>query len=404
MVAAIGDGAALDREIGTVLAAVAVAARLVAVPCVVVAVVSGVQGGHFTRVPLAAACYTAVASWAVVYLAHALRGRPPGWVSTVDVGVVAVAMLTLRFAVDADYFADVSNSALEPFAAAALVGVAIVAPLRKVVAACSLLGVVYLLTVTRDSADIVLNGVGDLTWQIGIALVCTVGAERLRRASATVARAARAVAEERERLAESRGRDLERLRHRRAQQQAYLDLHDGPLALLTAMSRPAPAGHPDPELRLRCAANANLLRGLLSDDAGGFDGAMPGLQLALVGAGADCAALGLRVRYQFRSLPEELDDPVVEALRGATRAALNNIVAHAGTGAAWVTAEAEHEDGRATVTVDIVDRGVGFDPGAVAVGMGLPVAITGRMADVGGSATVDSVPGEGTWIRLRWPA
>lgn len=404
MVAAIGDGAALDREIGTVLAAVAVAARLVAIPCVVVAVVSGIQGGHFTRVPLAAACYAAVAGWAVVYLTHALRGRPPGWVSTVDVGVVAVAMLTLRFAVDADYFADVSNSALEPFAAAALVGVAIVAPLRKVVAACSLLGVVYLLTVTHDSADIVLNGVGDLTWQIGIALVCTVGAERLRRASATVARAARDVAEERERLAESRGRELERLRHRRAQQQAYLDLHDGPLALLTAMSRPAPVGHPDPEVRLRCAANANLLRGLLSDDAGGFDGAMPGLQLALVGAGADCAALGLRVRYQFRSLPEELDDSVVEALRGATRAALNNIVAHAGTGAAWVTAEAEQEEGRATVTVDIVDRGVGFDPEAVAVGMGLPVAITGRMADVGGLAAIDSVPGEGTWIRLRWPA
>jgi signal transduction histidine kinase len=404
MVTAIGDGAALDREIGNVLAAVAVAARLVAVPCVVVAVASGIEGGHFVRVPLAAACYTAVACWAVVYLLAALRGRPPGWVSAVDVGVVAAAMLSLRFAVDPEYFADVSNSALEPFAAAALVGVAIVAPLRRVVAACSLLGVVYLLTVTRDSADIMFNGVGDLSWQVGIALVCTVGAERLRRASATVARAARAVADDRERLAESRGRELERLRHRRAQQQAYLDLHDGPLALLTAMSRPAPVGHPDPEVRLRCAANANLLRGLLSDDAGRYDGAMPDLQLALVGAGADCAALGLRVRYQFRSLPEELDDSVVEALRGATRAALNNIVAHAGTGAAWVTAEAEREDGRPAVTVDIVDRGAGFDPAAVAVGLGLPVAIVGRMAGVGGAAAIDSVPGEGTWIRLRWPA
>src|ERR1041385_9085836 len=90
MVAEIGDGATLDRHIGKALIAVAVAARMVALPCVLVSVLSGAERGHFVRVPLAVACYTTVTCWAVVYLVAARRGRPPGWVSAVDVGTVAV--------------------------------------------------------------------------------------------------------------------------------------------------------------------------------------------------------------------------------------------------------------------------------------------------------------------------
>ena len=142
---------------------------------------------------------------------------------------------------------------------------------------------------------------------------------------------------------------------------------------------------------------------VLNDEDAGESESVPELRLALVGAGADCAALGLRVRFQFGSLPAKVPEPVVEALCGATRAALNNVLAHAGTRTAWVTVETAGDDPDA-ITVDIVDRGAGFDPDTTIAGVGLPTAIAGRMAEAGGVAGVDSAPGHGTWVRLRWPA
>jgi signal transduction histidine kinase len=48
---------------------------------------------------------------------------------------------------------------------------------------------------------------------------------------------------------------------------------------------------------------------------------------------------------------------------------------------------------------------VGFDPTAVgAYRFGLALSVLDRMAAVGGCATVDSAPGCGTVVRLRWPA
>ncbi|MEY9855671.1 signal transduction histidine kinase [Catenulispora sp. GAS73] len=404
MTAGVEDGLHIERHVSAVLTAVAVTARAVALICAVISLVVGLREGQFAHVRLAVAAYAAVGSWALVYLARARGGPPALWISAVDVAVLAAALTTLRVAGGAGYFDDVSNSALEPFVSAALVGVAIHASTRQTLAACAVLGPAYLAAViTRLSVADVANAVGDLAWQVGIALVCLAGARRLHRAAAVVSAGARSVLTERERLAEDRGRDLERRRQHADRRRRHLELHDGPLALLTAMSRPAPVGHPDARVRERCAANADLLRGLLSekDDSGGES--VPELRLALVGTGADCAALGLRVRYQFGALPPWLPEPVVEALRGATRAALNNVLAHAGTRTAWVTVEAAGDDPGA-VTVDVVDRGAGFDPGTATAGVGLPTAIAGRMAEVGGAAEVDSIPGHGTWVRLRWPA
>lgn len=410
MTAGVEDGIHIERHVGAVLTAVAVTARAVALVCAVISLVVGLREGQFVHIRLAVAAYAAVGAWALVYLARARGGPPALWISGVDVAVLAAAMITLRVAGGAAYFNNVSNSALEPFVSAALVGVAIHASTRQTLAACAVLGPAYLATViTRLSVTEVADALGDLAWQLGIALVCLVGARRLHRAAAAVSAGARSVLTERERLAEDRGRDLERRRQHRDLRRRHLKLHDGPLALLTAMSRPAPVGHPDARVRERCAANADLLRGLLSekDDSGGESApeleSVPELRLALVGTGADCAALGLRVRYQFGALPPGLPEPVVEALCGATRAALNNVLAHAGTRTAWVTVEAAGEDPEA-VTVDVVDRGSGFDPGTTTAGVGLPTAIAGRMAEVGGAAGVDSVPGHGTWVRLRWPA
>jgi len=51
-----------------------------------------------------------------------------------------------------------------------------------------------------------------------------------------------------------------------------------------------------------------------------------------------------------------------------------------------------------------VDRGRGFDPERTAHGLGLSRSVYARLREVGGRAGVDSAPGEGAQVELRWPA
>jgi len=92
----------------------------------------------------------------------------------------------------------------------------------------------------------------------------------------------------------------------------------------------------------------------------------------------------------------------------ATAKWANNVAAHAGTGKAWVTVGVTPPgdvaaQGRLQVTVR--DAGAGFDPGSVdRARLGVRRSITERVEDWGGSASVQSAPGEGTVVRLSWPA
>ncbi|MEU3946536.1 ATP-binding protein [Streptomyces sp. NPDC029526] len=122
---------------------------------------------------------------------------------------------------------------------------------------------------------------------------------------------------------------------------------------------------------------------------------------------AEC--LGLRVTAQYHGLNRLTDLPtdVATALGAALTEALNNVLRHAGTGHAYVTVTGTRnrtEDGGGGVTVTAVDRGVGFDPATVTQGLGLRHSVTARMNEAGGAAFVDSAPGEGTRVELRWPA
>lgn len=191
------------------------------------------------------------------------------------------------------------------------------------------------------------------------------------------------------------------MRHFREHVRRYRALHDGPLRILTAIAGPGPLGHPDPMVRRQCAIAVNVLRGTTPDSAGNT---LTDLSLALVEAGSDCAVHGLRVEYHFSDLPDDLPAHVVEALSRASGEALNNVVAHAGTSKVRLTAMTTGESPRRTVTVAIVDQGVGFDPAVITPGYGMRHSILGRMAEVGGGAGVDSHPGQGTRIDLRWPA
>ncbi len=100
-------------------------------------------------------------------------------------------------------------------------------------------------------------------------------------------------------------------------------------------------------------------------------------------------------------LPEHVHNEAVAAVRSA----LDNVERHAGTGArAWILLE----DTPAAVTVTVRDDGTGIphgrlDAAAAAGRLGIAQSIRGRMRDLGGSATISSIPGQGTEIELHIP-
>ena len=92
-----------------------------------------------------------------------------------------------------------------------------------------------------------------------------------------------------------------------------------------------------------------------------------------------------------------LDDGA-QALVGAAREALRNAARHGAGAPIFVFAQITP----AGAEVFVRDEGRGFDPATVpAERRGLRDAVIGRMAAVGGSATVESVAGEGTEVALR---
>ena len=96
---------------------------------------------------------------------------------------------------------------------------------------------------------------------------------------------------------------------------------------------------------------------------------------------------------------------VGEEIAAAVRAALDNVREHCGERArAWVLVEDEPD----MVTVTIRDDGPGIpdgrlDEAAAAGRLGVSQSICGRLRDLGGSASVSSLLGEGTEVTLRLP-
>ncbi len=101
--------------------------------------------------------------------------------------------------------------------------------------------------------------------------------------------------------------------------------------------------------------------------------------------------------------PVPLAPPVARELAAAIGAALDNVARH-GDGRAWVLVE---DEGTA-VTVSIRDEGPGFTPERLAEAaaqgrLGVTHAIQGRLAELGGTARINSTPGSGTEVELTVP-
>jgi signal transduction histidine kinase len=195
-------------------------------------------------------------------------------------------------------------------------------------------------------------------------------------------------------------------------------MHDTILNTLTAIARsggtPAAIG--------QCRRDIALLENALSESGGAAPGGTGAA--GRPGTGLVAAIEAVVIEIRGRGLAVDLDvadgvaaepgqelaqvpGPVAAAMAHATREALANVAAHAGTGRAWVRilVPPGEPPGSARIHIIVQDAGCGFDPCRVdPARLGVRRSITERVEDWGGSASVESAPGEGTTVRLCWPA
>ena len=125
-----------------------------------------------------------------------------------------------------------------------------------------------------------------------------------------------------------------------------------------------------------------------------------GLPEAVAGVAAELAQdWQLTVQIQDDGQPKPLAPTVGTALLRTLRELLVNVARHARVRQAELSAE-RTPDGLLCVTLR--DAGSGFDAGEQPAGFGLRSARE-RLAGVGGTLTVESVPGVGTTAVLRLP-
>jgi signal transduction histidine kinase len=188
----------------------------------------------------------------------------------------------------------------------------------------------------------------------------------------------------------------------RARDEVARTLHDGVLQTLAIVQRRAG----DTDLVALAREQEHELREFLFSIE-------PGTDRAVTGAGddpADPTDLGARLRavgaeaerrYGLRSavvLPGPLaavPDRVAAAVAGAVSEALTNAAKHGAAGHATIYAEPGDDGG---LFCSVKDDGRGFDPAATPEGVGLSRSIRGRLAEVGGSVSVESRPGRGAEV------
>jgi signal transduction histidine kinase len=188
----------------------------------------------------------------------------------------------------------------------------------------------------------------------------------------------------------------------RAAQRADMlgQMHDTVLQTLEGLALRTSSDLQPPDERLEEAkaiavAQAQELREVLSEDRAAAGDA---LEVRLRALARQFQRHGLRVDL-LTTMGSGLDPPekVLDAVEGAIREALTNVVKHAGVTSAVVQAVTTGD----LMEVMVRDHGRGFDPATVTGGYGLAASIRARLAQVGGTAEVLSAPGKGTRVRLR---
>jgi signal transduction histidine kinase len=177
-------------------------------------------------------------------------------------------------------------------------------------------------------------------------------------------------------------------------------IHDGVLQVLALVQRQgSELGPQGDELATLAGEQEAALRGLLAGAASTGGGAARDLRGPLQAL----AAPAVEVATPAQAV--ELPSGVAAEVEAAVRAALDNVRKHAGADArAWILLEDE-PDG---VRVSVRDNGAGFPPerpaeAAKAGRLGIAQSMRGRIADCGGTTTIDSRPGKGTEVEFWIP-
>jgi signal transduction histidine kinase len=177
-------------------------------------------------------------------------------------------------------------------------------------------------------------------------------------------------------------------------------IHDGVLQLLALVQHHGPAlGAAGIELAQLASTHEASLRRLMSGGPGQVEGAELDLRVALQQLAVAAGHLAVP------ATPVLLPTRVAVELTAAVAAAVDNARRHAGPEArVWVAVE----DLGSAVVVTVRDDGRGMPArrlaeAAAAGRLGVAQSIIGRVMDLGGTATVTSIPGEGTEVECRVP-
>jgi signal transduction histidine kinase len=187
------------------------------------------------------------------------------------------------------------------------------------------------------------------------------------------------------------------------------DIHDSVLQVLALVQRRgAEVGGEAAELGRLAGQQEAALRTLMGEgragpaETGSRERGAPGdadLRQLILPAQTD------RVTVSVPAQAVRLESTAAAELTAAVRAALDNVRRHCGEGArAWVLVEEEP----GLIRVTIRDDGPGIPDGRLAAAaaagrFGISHSISGRLRDLGGSAVISSVAGEGTEVELRLP-
>ncbi len=168
-----------------------------------------------------------------------------------------------------------------------------------------------------------------------------------------------------------------------------------------------PAAAHDHVGQAACTARSSLdeVRRVVRDLAPAelVDGDHTALAAALRRAGEEATVdTDTMVTVHVHGTPRATPADVATALLRSARGALANVIEHAAANEATVSLTYQPD----SVSLDVRDDGVGFDPGTITPdlsrGRGL-AGITNRAQHFGGQLAIESKPGEGTTIALSIP-
>ena len=312
--------------------------------------------------------------------------RPPQWnrwpVLWADLVVTVVFVLASRYIVGSEQFADGLTIVPVTWHAGPVLAWALYGGRRVGLTAAVVVGACDVYT----------------RWEVGPSAVT--GAVILLLAAASVGYVVRLTTRAEERL--QRATRLEAAARERAR--LARDIHDSVLQVLAMVQRRGvELGGEAAELGRLAGEQEAALRALVSgsstapaDPAGAAPVDLAAMLSRLAGPDVTLAAPAGAVNVPA---------PTADALTGAVAAALDNVRRHGGPRPrAWVLVESE----AGTVTVTVRDDGPGIQAGRLAAAetegrLGVSQSIRGRIAEVGGTVTITSEPGQGTEVEIGVP-